>query len=373
MTGNSGNTVIVHKDPFAYISHPSITQTPNGDWLAAFNHSVRRNPKMHPPSDPLFRTLVSRSRDRGATWEPPVFAPNFDTYGTECPGIACAPDGAVLLSVFRFAWYPIGLARKLHARGTPLALWLPDAEGGWTETFQDADWDRVRAPWARGRHGVYVHRSTDNGESFDETVALDTAPYAYGYSRTGIVTLSDGRLAYVLGEKCKSARIYLLTSDDNGKTWSRPTGVVEHPAYPFSEPDLVEVAPGEWLCILRESKTATHSLQVCRTTDAGRTWSTPEKTPMFGKPGHVIQLADGRLLCAYGRRQRPFGVRACLSEDGGRTWDIDNERVVRDDFPNGDLGYPTTIEYAPGKLFCCYYGQTPDGVTCVQGTWLEVD
>ena len=89
---------------------------------------------------------------------------------------------------------------------------------------------------------------------------------------------------------------------------------------------------------------------------------------MFGLPGQLLVLFDKRLLCTYGRRKAPFGVRMSLSEDGGSTWQTDHEIVVRDDLPNGDLGYPTTIEYAPGKLFVCYYGQEPDSVTCVQGT-----
>ena len=51
----------------------------------------------------------------------------------------------------------------------------------------------------------------------------------------------------------------------------------------------------------------------------------------------------------------PFGQRACLSYDGGRTWDIDNEIILRDDAPNGDLGYPSTVELAPGELLSIYY------------------
>jgi hypothetical protein len=82
------------------------------------------------------------------------------------------------------------------------------------------------------------------------------------------------------------------------------------------------------------------------------TWSAPERTPMYGYPGQLLVPADGRLLCTYGRREAPFGVRA--------------------DLPNGDLGYPTTIEYAPGRLFCCYYGQEPDGVTCARGTYVNL-
>ncbi len=88
---------------------------------------------------------------------------------------------------------------------------------------------------------------------------------------------------------------------------------------------------------------------------------------MFGHPGNLLVLRDGRLLCTYGRRIAPFGIRACLSKDGGRTLEIDQEIVIRNDLPNSDLGYPVTTEYAPGRLFSCYYGQDLDGVTCIQG------
>ena len=123
--------------------------------------------------------------------------------------------------------------------------------------------------------------------------------------------------------------------------------------------------------MLRESR-FNHHLHTCRSSDGGATWSDPLQTPMLGCPGHVLVLQDGRLLCSYGRRRGPFGIRACLSEDGGRNWLIDREIVLRDDLPNGNLGYPTTTEYAPGKLFSCYYGEEPDGVTCVQGTFFDL-
>lgn len=42
------------------------------------------------------------------------------------------------------------------------------------------------------------------------------------------------------------------------------------------------------------------------------------------------------------------------------------------DLPNSDLGYLTTIEYEPGRLFLCHYGQHDDGVTCVQGTYVSL-
>ncbi len=366
-----GNTVMVHKDDFAYISHPSITVLDNGEWIAAFNHSRRRDPRMHPPGDPLFRTLLARSADQGVTWETPCFAPDFDWSGTECPGIARLRNGIVVLTQFRFGWYPMALAQKRRAAGENITICLPGK--GWTEDFTDADWSRSLHTWARGYHGLYVHLSDDGGHSFDSTIKIGTGPYRDGYTRTGVIEQADGRLAYAVTEHHPptSQNTYILFSSTGGRTWEAPVSVCAVPDGIFGEPDIAEVAPGELFCILRESMHSGY-LHSCRSLDNGQTWSPPEQTPLYGCPGQLLVLADGRLLCTYGRRRAPFGIRACLSEDRGRTWEIDREIILRDDMPNGDLGYPTTIEYQPGRLFCCYYGQESDGITCVQGTYLTL-
>lgn len=193
-----GDTVIVHKDAFAYISHPSIVALADGDWLAAFNHSRRRLPLEHPPSDPFFRTLLARSGDRGATWCDPWFAPDFDWYGTECPGIAQLSEGTVVLTQFRFNWYPLGLARKRRAAGERIAI-RPKG-GSWTEHFDEQDWARSMFTWARSNRGVYAHLSRDGGATFDHTTTIDCGAYREGYSRTGVCELADGRVAYALTE-----------------------------------------------------------------------------------------------------------------------------------------------------------------------------
>ena len=367
-----GPTVIVHKDDFAYISHPSLVALDNGEWLAAFNHSRRREPRLHPPGDPLFRTLLARTADQGKTWQPPSFAPDFDWYGTECPGIAQLSDGTVVLTQFRFGWYPLALAKKRRAAGERIALCLPGQS--WTEDFTDDDWSRAQYPWARGYHGLYAHLSQDGGHCFEDTVKISTDPYRDGYTRTGVVELSDGRVAYAVTEHHPpySQHSYLVFSTTGGQSWSSPVLMVRHPEGIFGEPDIAEVTPGELYCILRESDYSGY-LYGCRSLDGGSTWSPPQRTEIYGCPGHLLVLQDGRLLCTYGRRKTPFGIRAALSEDGGRSWARDGEIVIRDDLPNGDLGYPTTIEYEPGKLFVCYYGQEPDGVTCVQGTYFALN
>lgn len=368
-----GETVIVHKDRFAYISHPSITVLGNGEWVAAFNHGRRREVPMHPPEDPLYRSLLCRSSDQGATWDAPTFAPDFEWYGTECPGISTLADGTVVLSQFRFAWYPLGTAKKLRAAGEQIFLELPERSWptSWVDDFDDDAWARSKHTWARAYHGLYVHLSRDNAHSFEQTVKLDTADFVDGYSRTGVLELSDGRVAYAVTEHHPPCNryTYLFMSNDGGRNWDVPTVICDDADRKFGEPDIAETSPGNLYCVLR---CMTPYMYGCWSTDGGVTWSTPEPTDLRGQPGHLLVLNDGRLLCTYGRREEPFGIRMSLSEDGGRTWLTDNEIIVRDDLPNADLGYPTTIEYEPGRLFVCYYGQTDDGVTCIQGTHADL-
>lgn len=365
-----GETVVVHKDPFAYISHPSITILPDGDWVAVFNHSRRRVKNVHPPEDPLYRALLCRSRDRGRTWDTPWFAPDFDWHGCECPAIACLGDGTVILTQYRYAWFPLGLAKKRAAAGESIALCVD--RPNWSYDFDDSAWDRAAVPWARGVDGLYAHISRDGAETFEQTVEIDCSPYRAGYTRTPARELSDGRLGYALYEPHREpdGRTFFITSTDAGRTWGRPSLIFGEPTETYSEPDVIELQTGELLCVLRS--TERHRLFTCRSADGGATWSEPEPTPMDGLPGHLLRLADGRVLCSYGRRKAPFGIRMSTSDDGGRTWRTDEEIIVRDDLPNGDLGYPTTIEYEPGRLFVCYYCQDPDGITCVRGTYVDL-
>ena len=80
-----------------------------------------------------------------------------------------------------------------------------------------------------------------------------------------------------------------------------------------------------------------------------------------------------------------MGVRALISEDGGRTWDLDHEYVLRDDggttsdawppeqdtpegFGSSDVGYPTSVELDDGSILTLYYITTPDAIAQVACT-----
>jgi len=67
-------------------------------------------------------------------------------------------------------------------------------------------------------------------------------------------------------------------------------------------------------------------------------------------------------LLAYGHRRPPWEIRAILSRDDGRTWDMTTLRTVYTFNPGSyDMGYPVATQLADGSIVCAFYGySTPD-------------
>ena len=112
--------------------------------------------------------------------------------------------------------------------------------------------------------------------------------------------------------------------------------------------------------------------------DGARTWYFLSRVNDWGAPGDIVEMGDGRIVCVYGYRLDPSGIRARVSEDGARTWG--RELVLRDDGGSWDLGYPRVLEVAPGRLLTVYYMNRRDdpiqmngGVRHIARTIFELD
>ena len=171
---------------------------------------------------------------------------------------------------------------------------------------------------------------------------------------------------------------FAVRSQDGGRSWSQPLVVASVKEGTLSEPTAA-VLPGDRVVAIMRSRTG--YLHQSESPDGGLTWTAVHRTPIWGSPGHLLLLSDGRLLLTYGHRRAPFGIRACLSQDGGQTWDYEGELLIRDDMPNKNLGYPVSIEYEPGRLFTIYYGEQEGdgarevagyGVSSIRGTYWEM-
>jgi len=100
--------------------------------------------------------------------------------------------------------------------------------------------------------------------------------------------------------------------------------------------------------------------EILSSDDDGLTWRFLSRVNEWGAPAHLLVLRDGRLLCTYGRRVPPYGIRAKVSEDRGESWGT--ELIIRDDGGSWDLGYPTTALRNDGKVIAVYYINTRDDV-----------
>ena len=67
----------------------------------------------------------------------------------------------------------------------------------------------------------------------------------------------------------------------------------------------------------------------------------------------MLRLTDGRLVITYGRRLAPFGIRARVSSDEGRTWA--KEVILRNDGGSWDLGYTRSVQRPDGSVVTVYY------------------
>jgi sialidase-1 len=142
---------------------------------------------------------------------------------------------------------------------------------------------------------------------------------------------------------------YLFRSKNGGKSWGEPVLLGEH----YNETGIVRLRDGRLLAALRSEKGG--HLAISESADQGRTWSKPAQiTADSEHPGDLIQLNDGRVLLVYGERNAPRGVHAMISADG-RTWDKTKRIVLADDAPNGDCGYPSSVEVSSGKVVTLYY------------------
>ena len=211
--------------------------------------------------------------------------------------------------------------------------------------------------------GCFVRVSNDNGATWT-TREIEVPPQALyaGYrDDRAFLRLSDRLLVRAIyGKPVARVRHYeawLLRSEDDGETWTvGPLAASVEADVSHGETALARAANGDIVAMMRTEPAYGTCMWVGRSSDLGKTWSKPVQTPLHGHPAHLLRLRDGRLLCTYGVRDQPIGIRACLSRDDGRTWRAEDIVVLRTGSDFGpDSGYPVTLEWDDGTLLSMYY------------------
>ena len=320
--------------------------------MLAFCEAMRRPAITH--LDPSLLNMLLRSEDGGQSWHGPQVIAGYDFAGMDDPRhgaafqrCAAGQHGAQQLCLAERSPAP---TRPTHA--------IDGARGfAWAGSFPVAE-------------GTYVHRSEDGGRTWDGSARVRCLPLRLPGTRCArSLSWKTGACCCHVTMKARSRAPHLsCPPTTRAAPGAAPACSRSMKRSASSNPALLALPGGRVLALLRTHEEGNYHLYQCHSDDGGRTWSSAQPTPMRGLPPHMLRLQDARLLCVYGCRWAPFGIRACLSNDGGASWDIDNELILRDDFPNGDLGYPTSVQRPDGSICTAYYGQDSEGVTCIQAS-----
>ena len=265
------------------------------------------------------RQILARSLDGGETWQPE----EIEVYPTESTSIDFAHSDFAMQcngSKFRISYdrgktwigdYDLpDIGKKLTSRTDYLVNSVGDCY-----LFLSAKEDRVQAGI---RDRAFCARTTNGGESI-EFVGWMTDDIEVRSVMPSTVRLSETHLVTALRRR--------YDTEQDGTRLSR-----------------------NWI-------------EICHSTDNGETWSFLSKAAdtdggagKNGNPPSMVGLKDGRLCVTYGYRSTPYGIRAKLSEDNGKSWG--DEIHLRDDGRNWDFGYTRTIQRSDGKLVTLYYYTT---------------
>lgn len=340
-------TEVISQMPQFYHGWPTLARCSNGNLVVVYSGGR----EFH--VCPYGRMEMITSRDEGKTWTRPRVLVDTAIDDRDA-GVLETGKGTLLATMFNsFAYQvhmnaPERLLNKTFGKETPAML----------DRWHTMD-DITTQEQKEAETGHWMLRSTDGGLNWSPRYRVP------GYSPHGPVNLLDGRLFYATSNGKKAVA---HVSEDDGLTWQ---AISEMPVR-AGELHAVQASDGTIIVQVRDKiatpeGTEQNTSQII-SADGGKTWSEKVKVA-DGFPPHLARLRDGTLLMTYTWRKEPFGIRAKISRDHGRTWS--QELVLTNDAADWDLGYPSSVELADGSLLTVWY-ETPKGThkaVLRQGRW----
>lgn len=221
--------VVVDEEPGQYLGHPTTVLLEDGRTILA----------VYPKGHGKGAIVLKRSADGGKTWSARLPTPENWATSQETPTIhrVVGADGTKRLILFS-GMYPIRMASSDDdgATWTPLApigafggiVAMGSVEpirgepGGYLALFHDDGRYFRNAGGKSGQFRVYQTRSADGGLHWGEPTVIATSPPLL-FCEPGLIRSPDGKqLAVLLRENSRKRNSYLITSNDEGKTWSAP-------------------------------------------------------------------------------------------------------------------------------------------------------
>ena len=345
------------KERFGYFGWPTVARLDDGTLIVA--SSGLRSTHVCPWG----KTVLNVSQDDGRTWSAPQ-AINDSPLDDRDAGIVNLGGHRLLVS-----WFTTDNRPNLtdaHLR----ELFGDKQVESWRPTLEALTEESVR--W---HQGSWVILSDDAGATWGAPIRVPVS------SPHGPIRLCNGDLLY-LGKPFGTiddmyhAPITAARSTDGGHPWQTLGQVQLYPntnSGSYHEAHVLELPSGKLIGAIRlencqgdngdvtQAGLIHFSTLLTESSDGGHTWTVPRALG-YGAPPHLLRHSSGALLLTYSYRTGAVGQRVGINRDEGQTWAWG--WIIRDDAPDWDLGYPSTVELADGKLFTVYYQKFSVGERC---------
>lgn len=169
----------------------------------------------------------------------------------------------------------------------------------------------VKVP-GRDNLGAYIITSKDNGHTWSAPhyINIKDMPFSGLEGPTDApIEMPDGSIlmgviGYGMNGDKKNNACVMLRSADQGKSWQYLSTMASDPGGKmggFAEPGLVRTKSGRLVAGLRTPGTD-NAIYMTTSDDGGKSWAPVRKTELHGHPVDLIQLSDGRVMATYGIR-----------------------------------------------------------------------
>ncbi len=208
--------------------------------------------------------------------------------------------------------------------------------------------------------------SQDDGKTFGEPLIITKEPGYHIMNNDRVTQLSSGRLICPVSTTpdifAKGGGHLICVchySDDGGKTWKQSADSVDQPGRGAMEPEVVELADGKLLMIIR---TQHGHIATSTSTDGGDHWSAPSKLPVeapespatirtIPSTGDLLLVWNKTFVPGTGHGGKRTPLTAAISADEGKTWQHVRQLEVN---PDDGFAY-TSILFHKDRVLLSYY------------------
>ena len=245
------------------------------------------------------------------------------------------------------------------------------------EKVKEVKANNIHVKYSKGKYwkstGIFQKKLSPEGNFiFSESISLPQHSLLMGTNLSSYIRKDSGlRILSLFGKinsNQKENQIFLLRSENDGFSWDF--------IVPYKYPNSLNVGLGETALldtgidsVIGISRGSDGFLYKSISIDNGISWALPEKMPIWGHPANLININQDQILCTYGYRKSPIGIRAVILNK--KTLNIISDPFILRDNGKGnpfDSGYPMTLLIDDKTYFTTFYFTSDDGITHIAGT-----